>query len=84
MEFLLCSANKKIWEEVQSLAQKGDKCTLRKYVEEAQRLTSPLRVLRFSAQPTEVEGKQVKPGYPLVVDIVRLLSSLKSFPLTCF
>lgn len=82
MEFFLRS--EKIWEEVQRLAQKGDKCTLRKYVEEAQRLTSPLRVVRFSAQPTEVEGKQVKPGYPLVIDIVRLLFSIKGFPLTFF
>lgn len=70
MEFFLRPENEKIWSQVQDLASKDDIFQLQNYVSEAERLVSQLRVARFAAQPTEVEGKSVRPGDMLVLNIV--------------
>ena len=70
MEFFLRPENEEIWSQVQDLASHGDIVKLQYYVLEAQRLVSQLRVARFAAQPTEVEGKSVRPGDMLVLNIV--------------
>lgn len=70
MEFFLRSDNASIWSQIQDLAQKGDTATLRKFVAEAQRLTSPFRVVRYPTHNAKVEGKQVGPENVLVVNIV--------------
>lgn len=70
MEFFLRPDNASIWSQVQDLAQKGDTTTLRKYVAEAQRLTSPFRVVRYPSHNTKVEGKSVSPDNVLIVNIV--------------
>lgn len=70
MEFFLDPKNDSIWSEVQSLAQKNDKATLQKYVAEAQRLTSPFRIVRYPSHHTKVEGKSVGPDNVVIVNIV--------------
>ena len=70
MEFFLDPKNDSIWSEVQNLAQKNDKATLQKYVAEAQRLTSPFRVVRYPSHQTKVEGKSVGPDNIVIVNIV--------------
>ena len=70
MEFFLRPENEEIWSQVQDLALKGDIVKLQYYVLEAQRLTSLLRLARFPTQPTEVEGKSVRPGDILILNAV--------------
>lgn len=70
MEFFLRPENEKIWSQVQDLASKGDVTAIQSYIFEAQRLTNTLRLARFPTQPTEVEGKSVRPGDILILDAV--------------
>ncbi|WPH03723.1 Hypothetical protein R9X50_00660600 [Acrodontium crateriforme] len=69
LEFFLRPENQAIWAEVQELAHKGDTASLRGYVAEAQRLTSPFRVVRYPKEATEVEGKKVDPSNVLILNI---------------
>ncbi|TWU70930.1 hypothetical protein ED733_001561 [Metarhizium rileyi] len=69
MEFFLRPENKSIWAEVQDVAQEGHVAKLFTYVAEAQRLTSPFRIIRYPASVVEVEGKSVGPQNVLVLDI---------------
>ena len=70
MEFFLRPENEEIWSQVQDLASNGDIVKLQYYVLEAQRLVSHIRTVRFVGQPTEVEGKPVRPGDMLVLNLV--------------
>lgn len=78
MDFFLRPENEKIWSQVQDLASSGNTDKIQKYVLEAQRLVSDIRNVRFAGQQTEVEGKQVRPGDMLVLDIVSVLYFLKT------
>ncbi|KAI9146726.1 Psi-producing oxygenase A [Paramyrothecium foliicola] len=69
LEFFLRPENQSIWNEVQDIAREGDLPKLRTYVAEAQRLTSPLRIIRSPAAAAEVEGKQVGPDNVLILNI---------------
>ena len=73
MDFFLRPENASIWSEVQNLAQKNDKATLQKYIAEAQRLTSPFRIVRYPTHNTKVEGKSVGPDNVLILNIVSCL-----------
>ena len=77
MEFFLRKENASIWAEVQDLAQKNDKATLQKYVHEAQRITSPFRIIRYATKPDEIDKQPVKPGDIVILDIV------STFPPSC-
>lgn len=70
MQFFLLPENEEIWSRVQDLASNGDTARLENYVLEAYRLVSQLRVARFAGQETEIEGKSVRPGDMLVLDVV--------------
>ena len=73
MEFFLRPENQAIWSQVQDLAARNDTDQIQNYVLEAQRLVSHIRAVRFVEQPTEVEGKPVRPGDMLVLNIVSVL-----------
>lgn len=75
MKYFLRQEKRDIWSQVQGLASKGDIIKLQQYVLEAQHLTCPQRNIRFPAKPTEVEGKSVRPGDVLVLNIVSLAIS---------
>ncbi|RDW76906.1 peroxidase/cytochrome P450 family protein [Aspergillus mulundensis] len=67
LQFFLRPENAPIWTEVQSLARRGEDSTLQSYVLEAQRLTSSQRNVRIATQRTELEGKVIQPGSPVVM-----------------
>ncbi|KAL4904048.1 hypothetical protein BDW74DRAFT_155062 [Aspergillus multicolor] len=67
LEFFLRSENASIWSEVQALVRRGDDSTLQKYILEAQRLTTSQRNVRIATQKTELEGKIVQQGSPVVM-----------------
>ncbi|KAM3502672.1 hypothetical protein MY11210_008996 [Beauveria gryllotalpidicola] len=69
MEFFLRPENKSIWTQVQKLAQEGDLDKLFAYVSEAQRLTSPFRIVRYPVATAEVEGKQVGSNNVVILNI---------------
>ncbi|KAM3542308.1 hypothetical protein ARSEF1564_004756 [Beauveria bassiana] len=69
MEFFLRPENKSIWTQVENLAKEGNLTKLSTYVAEAQRLTSPFRVIRYPKTATEVEGKKVDQNNVLIVNI---------------
>jgi linoleate 10R-lipoxygenase len=69
LEWFMRPENKSIWEQVQQLAQQGDVAKLRTYVAEAQRLTSPFRIIRYPSKTAEVEGKTVGPNNVVILNI---------------
>ncbi|GAP85595.1 putative linoleate diol synthase [Rosellinia necatrix] len=67
LEFFLRPDNASIWAEVQALAKNDDDAGLHDYVREAQRLTTTQRNVRVAVAPTELDGKKVQPGTPVVM-----------------
>jgi linoleate 10R-lipoxygenase len=70
MEFFLRPENAEIWAQIQDLAERGDLASIQKYVQEAQRLTSIFRTVRYAVEPGEVEGQKFDIGDVLVLNIV--------------
>ncbi|KAH7311220.1 linoleate diol synthase [Stachybotrys elegans] len=68
MEFFLRPENASIWGQVQEIAASGDLPKLETYVAEAQRLTSPFRIIRYVTTTAEVEGKTVAPNNLLILN----------------
>ena len=66
MNYFLQEENSKHWEAIQNLTFSSDPESadqeLRKYVLEAQRLTSTQRDIRACVSETTVDGKTYKPG----------------------
>jgi linoleate 10R-lipoxygenase len=69
MEFFLKPENQSIWSEVQQVALQGDMAKLQTYVAEAQRLTSPFRIIRYPSTTAQVEGKSVSPNNVVILNI---------------
>lgn len=83
LNYYLQDENSHHWEAIQNLAsspssESADK-KLRKYVLEAQRLTSSQRDIRVCVGETTIDGKQYKPGDIVVCLFVRIpeLQSVK-------
>ena len=72
MEYFLRPENASIWAEVQDLADNDDKTALRGYVAEAQRLTSPFKIICYPARSTQVEGKTVGPDNVVILTVVSI------------
>lgn len=76
LRFFLQDENSHHWEAIQNLAfssdfESADK-QLRKYVLEAQRLTSSQRTIRICASETTIDGKTYKPGDVIIILFVRI------------
>jgi linoleate 10R-lipoxygenase len=80
LEWFMRPENKSIWEQVQQLAQQGDIAKLRTYVAEAQRLTSPFRIVRYPSKTAEVDGKTVGPNNVVILNIAEAGRDPKMVP----
>jgi hypothetical protein len=79
MSYFLKPESEKVWSEVQSIAAKGDHQTLRKYVREAQRLTTTQRNVRVATKSAQIDGKSIAPGNLTVLMLVSL-HSISAYP----
>lgn len=66
LDFFLKKENETIWAQVQNFAAKGDTANIHAYVVEALRLTSNQRNVRVATKETEIDGKVIQPGTPVV------------------
>jgi linoleate 10R-lipoxygenase len=80
LEWFMRPENKSIWEQVQQLAQQGNIAKLRTYVAEAQRLTSPFRIVRYPSKTAEVDGKTVGPNNVVILNIAEAGRDPKMVP----
>ncbi|CAI4218929.1 unnamed protein product [Parascedosporium putredinis] len=66
LDFFLKKENATIWAQVQNFAAKSDTANIHAYVIEALRLTSNQRNVRVAIKQTEIDGKVIQPGTPVV------------------
>ena len=75
MEFFLKPDNVEIWSKVQDMAASDDDEGIRKYILEAQRLTTRGRNMRIATKPTKVGEKSIAPGSAVVLMLVSVSPS---------
>lgn len=70
LEYFLKPGHESIWASIQDLAAKGDDAGIRRYVLEAQRLTTRGRNLRIAMAPAKIGEKQIAPGNAVLMLLV--------------
>ena len=78
MEFFLKPDKVEIWSQVQDMAASDDDGGIRKYVLEAQRLTTRGRNMRIATKPMKVGEKSIAPGSAVVLMLVSIPRSSSS------
>ena len=73
MEFFLKPENVNIWSRVQEIAANDDDEGIRKYVLEAQRLTTRGRNMRIATTSTKIGERSITPGSAVVLMLVSIL-----------
>lgn len=74
LQYFLADGNQEHWTNIQNLARENNDDSdkiIRKYVLEAQRLTSAQRNLRIVAEATTIDGQAFKKGDSVVCLLVR-------------